>query len=63
MKRQSKSGTIGTRTNGPPMDGLFLSVFVSRLDPSVSCDDLIAFVKDVHKVDVNCDRLETRYDS
>ena len=40
-----------------------MPVFISRLDPSVSCDDFIALVKDVHKLDAKCDRLETRHDS
>ena len=65
-KIKSKIGTIGTRINGQPLmvtHGRFVSVFISRFDPSVVYNDLIALVKDVHELDAKCDRLETRHDS
>ena len=44
-----KKPVIGTRSHGNTLkvsSGRFISIFVSRLDPSVSCDALSAYIND-----------------
>ena len=43
--------------------GRSLSVFISRLDPTVSIDELSLYIKSVHNLDANCEKLKTKYDS
>ena len=62
----TKRPVIGTRLHGNTLkvsSGRFISIFVSRLDPSVSCDALSAYIHDVHSIDANCEKLITKYNT
>ena len=64
--RQMKRPVIGTRSDGNTLkvsSGRFISIFVSRLDPSVSCDALSAYINDVHSINAKCEQLITKYNS
>ena len=43
--------------------GRFLSVKMSRLDPTVSIDELSIYVKSVHNLDAKFAKLKTIHDS
>ena len=47
--------------------GRFLSVFISRLDPTESIDELslyiYIYIKSVHSVDAKCKKLKTKHDN
>ena len=61
-----KKPVIGTRSHGNTLkvsSGRFISIFVSRLDPSVSCDALSAYINDVHSINANCEQLITKYNT
>ena len=38
-------------------------VFISRLDPAVSIDELSVYVKEVHKLDAKCVKLKPKINS
>ena len=62
----TKRPVIGTRLHGNTLkvsSGRFISIFVSRLDPSVSCDALSAYIHDVHSIDANCEKFITKYNT
>ena len=62
----TKRPVIGTRLHGNTLkvsSGRFISIFVSRLDPSVSCDALSAYIHHVHSIDANCEKLITKYNT
>ena len=40
-----------------------MRVFVSRLDPGTSHEDLESFIMDSHKLDAKCTQLTTKHDS
>ena len=65
-KHKRPTPVIGTRT-GPNelrvMNERLIPVFISRLGPSVAVDDIIAYVRDVKQIELNCVQLETRYAS
>ena len=67
-KKKSKktNAVIGTR-DGPnelkTVDGRFVCVFVSRLSPSVTEEEVIRYVKSVHNLTAKCVKLNTRYDN
>ena len=61
-----KKPVIGTRSHGNTLkvsSGRFISIFASRLDPSVSCDALSAYINDVHSINANCEQLITKYNT
>ena len=61
-----KRPVIGTRSHGNIIkvsSGRFISIFVSRLDPSVSCDALSACINDVHSINAKCEKLITKYNT
>ena len=61
-----KRPVIGTRSHGNTLKvscGRFVSVFVSRLDPSVSCDTLSDYIYDVHSINAKCEQLVTKYNT
>ncbi|KAJ8278486.1 hypothetical protein GJAV_G00088130 [Gymnothorax javanicus] len=39
------------------------SVFVTRLDPETSCEDITDYVRDFMKLSVKCEQLKSKYDS
>ena len=43
--------------------GRSLSVFISRLDPTVSIDELSLYIKSEHSLDAKCEKLKTKHDS
>ena len=65
-KKQRSSAVIGTRT-GPNelrvMHERTTPVFLSRLGPSETVDNVIAYVKHVQHIEVNCVQLETKHAS
>ena len=66
FNNQMKRPVIGTRTHGNTLKvscGRFVSVFVSRLDPSVSCDTLSDYIYDVHSINAKCEQLVTKYNT
>ena len=66
FNNQMKRPVIGTRSHGNTLKvscGRFVSVFVSRLDPSVSCDTLSDYIYDVHSINAKCEQLVTKYNT
>ena len=66
FNNQMKGPVIGTRLHGNTLKvscGRFVSVFVSRLDPSVSCDTLSDYIYDVHSINAKCEQLVTKYNT
>ena len=64
FNNQMKRPVIGTRSHGNTLKvscGRF--VFVSRLDPSVSCDTLSDYIYDVHNINAKCEQLVTKYNT
>ena len=65
-KKQRPSAVIGTRT-GPNelrvMHERTTPVFLSRLGLSVTVDNVIAYVKYVQHIEINCVQLETKHAS
>lgn len=67
-KRRSNGSkaVIGTRKCGNQLkvkDGRFLTAFISRLDPTVTVDDMSLYVKSVHKLEAKCVKLKTKHES
>ena len=66
FNNQMKRPVIGTRSHGTTLKvscGRFVSVFVSRLDPSVSCNTLSDYIYDVHSINAKCEQLATKYNT
>ena len=65
-KTRGRKAVIGTRTGDNELrviGGRFIPVFISRLAPSTSVDEVIAYVKDVQNIEVKCAQLKTRHGS
>ena len=63
--RAKPKSVIGTQ-NGVSLkarSGRFVCVFVSRLDPSTSREELESFMMDSHKVTAKYTQLTTKHDS
>ena len=57
---------IGTNNGSSSLKvktGRFVSLFVSRLDPGTSLEDLNTFFRDTHKLSATCPQLTTKHDS
>ena len=65
-KTRGPKAVIGTRTGDNELRVIgerFIPVFISRLAPSTSVDEVIAYVKDVQNIEVKCAQLKTRHAS
>ena len=65
-KKVRKNGThavIGMRKGKHELKakrGRYLSAFISRLDPTVTADELSVYIKSVHNLDAKCVKLKNK---
>ena len=66
-KRSGRTkAVIGTNIGTPSLKvktGRYVSLFVSRLDPGTSHEDLKTYFRDTHKLAATCTQLTTKHDS
>ena len=65
-KKTKTKSIIGSGVSNSQLkasSGRFSSVFISRLSPDTSCEDIIKYANDSLKLSVKCEKLKSKFDS